>query len=205
VIGDRTRLLVAEHAATLLGIRMALGDEIEICAETADSEQAIRAAKRLQPDVCLVGWAIPGGLQAVRGICRAAPNAAVVVLAEAPDADGLLECIRAGAVGYAPGPLDGEGLRRIIRAVDANEAVVPRSMVLDLLLELRGGGAHGERLTGREAQVLRLLRRGHTTAAIAERLKVAPVTVRRHISGVVQKLGVEDRSKLTAADSRWGA
>jgi DNA-binding NarL/FixJ family response regulator len=201
----RSTVLVAEHAATRLGITIALGDAVEICAEAGDAEQAIRAAKRLQPDVCLVGRAIPGGLHTVRGICRAAPDSAVVVLAEAPDGDDLLECIRAGAIGYAPGALNADSLLRIIRAVEANEAVVPRSMVLELLLELRGGGSAGERLTGREAQVLRLLRNGHTTAAIAERLEVAPVTVRRHISGVVQKLGVEDRSTLTASVSRWGA
>jgi DNA-binding NarL/FixJ family response regulator len=67
-------------------------------------------------------------------------------------------------------------------------------MVLDLLFELRRGGA--ESLTGREAQVLGMLRRGHSTAAIGERLSIAPVTVRRHISELVHKLGVEDRSAL---------
>jgi DNA-binding NarL/FixJ family response regulator len=198
-------VLVAEHAATRLGIRIAVGDQVDICAEARDAEQAIRAAKRLQPDICLVGRAISGGLHAVRGICRAAPNSAVVVLADTADGDDMLECIRAGAIGYAPGALDGERLLRIIRAVEANEAVIPRSMVIELLLELRASGGSGEPLTGREAQVFRLLRHGHTTAAIAERLEVAPVTVRRHISGVVRKLGVADRATLTASLSRWGA
>jgi DNA-binding NarL/FixJ family response regulator len=114
----------------------------------------------------------------------------------------MLECVRAGAIGYAPGPLDGERLRRIIRAVDAHEAVVPRSMVLELVLELRGGGSGGL-LTAREAQVLRLLRRGYSTAAIAKRLSIAPVTVRRHVSELVHKLGVEHRSMLIAPEGRW--
>jgi DNA-binding NarL/FixJ family response regulator len=197
--------MVADRAATRLGIRIAVGDQVDICAEASDAEQAIRAAKRLQPRICLVGRAISGGLHAVRGICRAAPNSAVVVLADTADGDDMLECIRAGAIGYAPGALDGERLLRIIRAVEASEAVIPRSMVIELLLELRAGGGSREPLTGREAQVLRLLRHGHTTAAIAERLEVAPVTVRRHISGVVRKLGVADRATLTASLSRWGA
>ncbi len=201
----RLRLLIAEHAATRLGIRLALGVEVEVCAEAGDSEQAIRAAKREQPDVCLVGRHISDGLHAVRGICRAAPDTAVVVLADRADGDDLLECVRAGAIGYVPGALDAERLRRVIRAVDANEAVVPRSMVLELLLELRGGDASEALLTGRESQVLRLLQRGHTTAAIAKRLNVAPVTVRRHISGLVQKLGVEDRSMLIGTGNRWAA
>jgi DNA-binding NarL/FixJ family response regulator len=75
-------------------------------------------------------------------------------------------------------------------------------MVLELVLELRGGHSD-DLLTGREAQVLGMLRRGHTTAAIAERLQIAPVTVRRHISELVHKLGVENRAALTAPGTRW--
>jgi DNA-binding NarL/FixJ family response regulator len=203
-VNGEVRLLIADHEATRLGIRMALAPEIAVCAEVGEAEQAIRAAMREQPDVCLVGRDLRGGgLAAVRGICRAAPNAAVVVLAQAGEADDLLECVRAGAIGYVPGALDSERLRRVIGAVSINEAVIPRSMVLELVLELRGSGAGGGLLTVREAQVLRLLRRGHSTAAIAERLEIAPVTVRRHVSELVHKLGVEDRSFLAGSGSRW--
>ena len=114
----------------------------------------------------------------------------------------MLDAVRAGAIGYVPGPLDGDHLRRIIDAVVAGEAVIPRSMVLELLLELRSGGAGGDALTGRESQVLGMLRRGQSTAAIAERLQITPVTVRRHVSELVRKLGVEDRSELVAGDAR---
>jgi DNA-binding NarL/FixJ family response regulator len=194
------RLLIADHAPTRTGIRMALDGKIEICAEAGDAETAIRAAMREQPDICLVGRDLPGnGLAAVRGICRAAPRAAVVVLAEAQDVDDLLDAVRAGAIGYVPDGLDADRLRRIIDAVAANEAVVPRVMVKEVLNELRGNGAGAEVLTGREAQVLGMLRRGHTTAAIAERLQIAPVTVRRHISELVHKRGVRDRSELIAS------
>jgi DNA-binding NarL/FixJ family response regulator len=127
----------------------------------------------------------------------------VVVLAEVLDVDDMLDAVRAGAVGYVPGPLDGDRLRRIVGAVAANEAVVPRAMVLELLLELRAGGAGVDALTGRESQVLGMLRRGQTTAAIAERLQITPVTVRRHISELVRKLGVADRSELMSGEG-WG-
>lgn len=198
----RARVLVADNSATRLGIRMALGGEVDICAEADDAEQAIRAAKREQPDVCLVGRDLPGdGLVAVRGVCRAAPRAAVVVLAEVRDVDDLLDAVRAGAIGYVPGGVDPARLRRVFAAALANEAVVPRAMVLDLLLELRGAGHGAEALTSREAQILGMLRRGHTTAEIGDRLQIAPVTVRRHISGLVHKLGVEDRSGLTGVGS----
>ncbi len=194
------RILVADHAPTRIGIRMALGPGVQICAEAGDAQAAIRGAMREQPDVCLIGRDLPGdGLAAARGICRAAPRAAVVVIAEVADVDDLLDAVRAGAIGYVPDGLDCERLPRIIRAAAAREAIVPRSMVLELLMEVRGNGAGAEALTAREAQVLGMLRRGHSTASIAKRLEIAPVTVRRHISELVHKLGVRDRSELIAA------
>lgn len=196
----KVRLLIADNGPTRIGIRLALHGEVEICAEAGNAERAIRGAMHEQPDVCLISRDLPGdGLAAIRGICRAAPRAAVVMLAEVADVDDLLDAVRAGAIGYVPDGIDAERLRRIIDAVAAGEAVVPPVMVLELLRELRGNGAGADLLTGREAQVLGMLRRGHTTAAIAERLEITPVTVRRHISELVHKLGVRDRSELIAA------
>jgi DNA-binding NarL/FixJ family response regulator len=126
----------------------------------------------------------------------------VVVVSEEPDVEYLLDAVRAGAIGYVHGPLDDHGLRRIVRAVAADEAVVPRSMVLELLLELRGVGVGPGSLTVRESQVLGMLRRHRSTAEIADRLAIAPVTVRRHISQLVRKLGVEDRAALVGMGDR---
>jgi DNA-binding NarL/FixJ family response regulator len=190
-------LLLVDNAPTRAGIRIALGDSVTVCGEASDPESAIRAAKREQPDVALIGREISGDWRAaVRGVSRAAPQCAVVVLAQAGDADDMLESVRAGAVGYVPGALDAERLRRIFHALNGSEAVVPRSMVIELLSELRDARNAENGLTGREAQVLGMLRRGHSTAWIAERLQIAPVTVRRHISELVHKLGVESRSDL---------
>lgn len=198
------RLLIADRAPTRIGIRIALDGEVVVCAEADGAEQAIRAAKREQPDVCLIGSELAGeGLSAVRGICRAAPRAAVVVLAADPDPQDLLDCVRAGAVGYVPGAIDGAGLHRIVRAVSDNEAAIPRAMVLELLMELRTAASGGDGLTSRESEVLGMLRRGYTTAEVADRLKIAPVTVRRHISELVHKLGVENRSGLVSASPGW--
>ena len=201
----RVRLLIADYGPTRIGICMALANDVEICAEAEDAREAVTAARREQPDVCLVGRQLFGdGLDAVREMCLAAPQAAVVVLAHDHDAKDVVECVHAGAVGYVPGALDSNGLRRIIAAVASGEAVIPRSLVLELLLELRAEGSGVGRLTRREAQVLRMLRRGHSTTAIAERLGVAPVTVRRHISQLVHKLGVDDRSALLSLDAPAG-
>ncbi len=193
----RPRLLIADHGPTRLGIRMALDGQVEICAEAANAEHAIRAAKWQQPDVCLVGREIPGGgLAAVRGIHRAAPGAAVIVLGESDDTDDVLAAIRVGAIGYVPNGVSPASLRRIVAHVLAGEAAIPRSMVLELVLELRGRGSRDGGLTAREAQVFGMLRRGQETAEIARRLRIRPVTVRRHVSGLVHKLGVENRSEL---------
>ena len=195
---DRLRLLIADRAPTRVGIKMALNGTVEVCAEADDAEHALRAAKREQPDICLISDHIAGdGLAAIRGITRAAPGCAVVVLSQAHDADYLLECVRAGAVGYVPGALNADSLNRVGKAAANTEAVVPRAMVIELVLELRGGGNGADALTSRESQVLGMLRRGHGTSEIAERLAIAPVTVRRHISELVRKLGVENRAGLT--------
>ncbi len=191
------RLLIADRMPMRLGMRSALAGEVEICAEAENAEQAIRLAKRTQPDVCLIAWELHGGgLAAVRGVARAAPSAAVIVLSEVSDVDVMLDAVRAGATGYIPGQIDFERLRKIVSAADALEAVLPRSLVRELLLEIRASGTRADGLTGREAQVLGMVRRGHGTAAIAKRLGIAPVTVRRHICEVVRKQGVEGRSEL---------
>jgi DNA-binding NarL/FixJ family response regulator len=191
------RLLIVDNAPTRAGIRMALGDDVLVCAEETEPDQAIRAAKREQPDIAFIGREVAGDWRAlVRGVCRAAPLCAVVVLSQASDADDMLESVRAGAVGYVPGALDADRIQRVFRALQGSEAVVPRAMVNELLSELRGTHNAENGLTGREAQVLGMLRRGHSTAWIAERLQIAPVTVRRHISELVHKLGVESRSDL---------
>jgi two-component system nitrate/nitrite response regulator NarL len=190
-------VLIADNAATRSGIAMALADEVELCAQVDDAEQAIRAAKREQPDVCLIGRDLPGdALAAVRGITRAAPGAEVIVLAARLDTDDLLVAVRAGAIGYISASITAERLRAIVRAASMHEAAVPRALVRELMLELRTAAGGNDGLTARESQVLSMLRRGHSTAEIAERLHIAPVTVRRHISELVRKHGVEDRSAL---------
>jgi DNA-binding NarL/FixJ family response regulator len=190
-------MLVADHAPTRIGVRIALGDLVSVCAEADDADGAVAEAAAHQPDVCFVSLELAGGgLEAVRGIRRVAPHTSIVVSAQTPDVDDLLAALRAGAVGYLPAGISADPLRRIVQAVAANEAAVPRNMVIELVRELQSSSDGPEGLTARECQVLGMLRRGHSTASIAERLEIAPVTVRRHISQLVQKFGVADRAAL---------
>jgi DNA-binding NarL/FixJ family response regulator len=184
---------------------MAVGEGVEICAEASNATQAIRAAKREQPDVCLIARELDGGgIVAVRAVLRAAPSTAIVVMADTSDADQMLEAIHAGAIGYLPAGISPERLNTVLHAVDAREAVLPRALVSELLLELRAAGGESAGLTSREAQVLGMMRRGHSTASIANDLGITPVTVRRHISGLVSKLGVADRAGLIKDPRRSG-
>jgi DNA-binding NarL/FixJ family response regulator len=195
-------LLIADYAPTRLSVRLAVESDYEICAEAATAEETIRAAEREQPDLCVIGQELPGGgLAAVRGVSEVAPTTAVVVLTAGHDVDDLLELIRAGAVGYISSAASPDALRRVFGAVAGGEAAVPRSLVLDLVREVQGATTAPGGLTAREAQVLRMLRRRHSTAAIAERLGISPVTVRRHVSALLQKTGADDRSALSLDDT----
>lgn len=190
------RLLIAHQGLMRVSLRMALDGETEICGEAGDAEQAILQAERLQPDVCIVGWNIAGGgLRTVHGVVGAAPRASVIVLCEHGDVDDLLAAVRAGAVGFLPGGLGKEQLRHAVRGVAAGEAAIPRALVRELIRELRAATSR-EGLTEREAQVLGMLGRGLSTAEIASRLQISPVTVRRYVSDLVHKLGVSGRAEL---------
>jgi DNA-binding NarL/FixJ family response regulator len=187
---------------------MALADqEVEVCAEADDAAQAIAGAKLAQPDICLVGSELPGGgMTAVRGIQDAAPSAAIIMLAGMGDESELLMAIRAGAIGYVPGAITREELRRAFKSALAGEAVVPPSMVLTLIRELQTSAALAAgAVTIRQRQVLELLRGGHSPAEIARRLEISPVTVRRHMSDLVRKLDLEDRWVLGSFEPAIGA
>lgn len=192
------RVLVADHVPTRLGIRLALAGHAEICAEADTCPLAVSAACTSRPDVCLIGESLPGGgINAVREISRAVPETSLVVLSHRQSGHNLLTAVRAGAVGYVPAGFDAPQLRRVITSVVSDQVAVPRSLVRDLVTELRElQRAVEEGITGREAEILAMLRAGRTTTAIATQLEISPVTVRRHISKLVQKAGVRDRDEL---------
>jgi DNA-binding NarL/FixJ family response regulator len=200
-VSAMARVLVADHAPTRLSVKLALEGVAEVCAEADDAPGAVSAAQRQQPDVCLIGQSIAGGgIEAVREIAASVPATSIVLLSNGDDVDDLLAALRGGAVGYLPARFDAAQLRRAVAAVIQCEAAVPRAMVLELVNELRAlERAADEKLTIREAQILAMLRRGHSTSGIAARLAISPVTVRRHISKLVHKVGVSDRAELVAA------
>jgi DNA-binding NarL/FixJ family response regulator len=189
-------LLIADHAPTRMGLRLALADVAVICAEAGDAIQAITEAERTQPDVCIVGLEIPGGMTAVGGICSVAPDARVVVLSIDPNPDELLTAVRLGAIGYLPANTSAQALCRVVQGTASGEAAIPRTMVSELAREVRGAAGDDQQLTPRELQVRAMLRDGCSTAVIAEQLRISPVTVRRHVSLLMHKVGATSRAAV---------
>ena len=212
-----TVLLADDHARTRAMVRAALertGD-FHICAEAADAATAVEGAKRECPDVCLLDINMPGnGIAAASQISGAVPDTAVVMLTVSRQDDDLFDALRAGASGYLLKGLDEDGIADSLRRVLAGEATLPGSLVARLIDEFRDregrrvGMAPGQaaRLTGREWDVLELMRKGATTAEISERLFVSPTTVRSHISSILRKLGVPTREEaIKLLEAREGA
>jgi DNA-binding NarL/FixJ family response regulator len=202
------RVLIADdHPPTRAGVRMALErDGWEVCAEVANATDAVTAALRERPDLCLVDIGMPGnGLRAVSGISRRLPGVPIVMLTVSRSSEDLFDALRAGASGYLLKDMDPGLLPPTLRAAVAGEAALPGELAARLIEEFRahGGGSRvvtiGGRtieVTPRERDVLEFLSRGLSTAQMASRLLLTEVTIRRHVSSVMQKLDVASRTEL---------
>jgi two-component system, NarL family, nitrate/nitrite response regulator NarL len=203
----KARVLIgADHLATRVGVRLALEGAAE-CSEAEDADEAVAAALRDTPDVCLLDFDPPGrGIQAAARITAKLPGASVVVMTRRLDEDDLIAAVRAGAIGYLPESVDPARLPYVVSGLLRGEAAVPRALVARLIDELRGREGRRRRLelhgrtpvelTVREWEVVDLLRQGYSTRSIAELLGISAVTVRRHVSTGHRKLGVRTRAEL---------
>jgi DNA-binding NarL/FixJ family response regulator len=195
-------LVADDDVAHRRGVREALeAHGFVIAAESADAEAAIGAATRLRPDILLIEVDLPGdGLNAIGRIARASPKTLIVVLSRSERPDDVVTAFMRGASGYLLKGISGERLASTLRAAYDGEPPLSRSLVPYLVDEIRRGSERRlalpngpVTLTPREWEVGELLRERHSTAEIAERLGVSPVTVRRHIGLLLGKLGAENR------------
>lgn len=206
---SRRVILADDHPATRAGVRAALeAGGFEVCADIADGPAAVEAAILTHPDVCLLDVHMPGGsgIVAAAEISARLPGTAIVMLTVSADEDDLFDAISAGAAGYLLKDIDPGRLPAALDGVLAGEAAIPRRLVGRIVEEfserrrrrvpLMGGG--GAELTAREWEILELLRDGATTAEAAKRLGISQVTVRRHVSEVLRKLRVPDRTAAFA-------
>lgn len=213
---EHTIVIADDHQVTRLGVRMALmRGGFQVVGEAADCEGAVNAVVSTRPDVCLLDVDIPGGgIETARRVAEAVPETSVVMLTVSTNTEDLLEALRAGAVGYLPKDTSPERLPAALRGVLKGEAALPRTLVGRVLKEFRAFTAAGAaspvrvgtvQLTPRESEILRMLRSGLSTIEVAEMLSLSPVTVRRHISAGVAKLGVADRNAAIRAIERPAA
>jgi DNA-binding NarL/FixJ family response regulator len=179
-----------------------------VVAEAADCDGAVDAVLRERPDACLLDIYMPGGgVEAASRIAEAAPSTSVVMLSVSNNTDDVLAALRAGAVGYLPKDTRPDRLAAALRGVLRGEAALPRALVASVLRRFRDYTAAaanpvrvGEvELTVRESEILRLLQSGLTTVEVSEVLSLSPITVRRHVSTGVAKLGVADRDAAIRA------
>jgi DNA-binding NarL/FixJ family response regulator len=204
-VSDPIRVLVADHdAASRAGVQLSFdGHGFGVCAEADSADGAVEAARRELPDVCLIEADLPGGgVMAAERVLAAVPQTVVVMLSAAVDDERLFAAIRAGARGYLLKDMDPERLPMALRGVLGGEAALPRALMGRILEEVRAleHGRHatelsrlGVELTRREREVLELLDRGLGTAQISQLLGISAVTVRRHVSHLLQKLRAPDR------------
>lgn len=207
----KTVVIADDHPPTRAGVRMSLEDAgFTVCAEVATAGAAVDACVEQRPDVALLDVHMPGGgISAAARITAAVPETAIVMLTVSRDDADLFEALRAGARGYLLKDIDPDRLGPALEGVLAGEAALPRNLVTRLMEEFRNRDDRTARplgplakLTSREWETLDLMRQGLTTAEIAERLFVTPVTVRTHVSAILRKLQVSDREAAIEIASR---
>jgi len=203
-------LIVDDHAVLREGLRsfLELQDGIVVVGEAADGAEAVELAQRLRPGVVLMDLVMPklDGVEAMRRVRELVPETRVIVLTSFIDDDRLLPAIRAGAAGYLLKNAEPQELARAIRAADAGEALIDPTVAARLVetLAAEHGGDSYENLTPRERAVLDLIGRGFSNKRIALELGIAEKTAKTHVSNLLGKLGVADRTQAALYATRLG-
>jgi two-component system, NarL family, response regulator LiaR len=201
-------LIVDDHAVVREGLRtfLELQDGLEVVGEAGDGEEALPLAERLQPDVVLMDLMMPklDGVGAMRELRERVPGARVIVLTSFLEDDRLLPAIRAGAAGYLLKNVQPQELARAVRLADAGETLIDPAVAARLVEAVAEGNADepDHQLTPREQEVLDLIARGFSNKRIALELGVAEKTVKTHVSHVLAKLGVSDRTQAALYAAR---
>ncbi|MCU1380145.1 MAG: DNA-binding response regulator [Acidimicrobiales bacterium] len=200
-------VIVDDHQMFRAGVRVELGDAVEVVGDAADVDSAVRLIREVVPDVVLLDVHMPGGggkavLEAVSGTH---PEVLFLALSVSDAAEDVISVIRAGARGYVTKTISGDELADAVRRVADGDAVFsPRlaGFVLDAFAgsdDVPVVDPELDLLTNREREVLRLIARGYTYKELARRLEISVKTVETHVSAVLRKLQLSSRHELT----RW--
>jgi two-component system nitrate/nitrite response regulator NarL len=209
-----TVLVVDDHDGFREGLATMLRQHgFDVVADAADGEAALEAVAHHAPDVVLMDLQMPGlsGLETTRRIAESAPTAAVVILTVSADEDNVAEAMLSGSCGYL---VKGSSPDTVIAGVEAaarGETIMSTEVASRLFARLRPNGPGpspndlpASLLTAREIEILRLLARGRHNEDIADELVISPFTVRNHISNLLRKLQLHNRTQAAAYAIRHG-
>jgi len=205
------RVLIADdHAVVRQGLRtfLELQEDIEVVGDAADGEAALAGVQRHEPDVVLMDLVMPnlGGVEAIRRLRELRPETRVLVLTSFLDDEKLFPAVRAGAAGYLLKDIEPAELVRAIRTVADGEALLHPAVAARLMEEFSDTErpVAEEALTAREREVLLLIARGLPNKQIALELGIAEKTVKTHVSSILSKLGLTDRTQAALYAVRAG-
>lgn len=199
-------LLCDDHEMVRAGLRsfLDLQDDMEVVGEAGTAEEAIALVPRLAPDVVLMDLVLPGlsGVDAVRRLKVDHPELKVLVLTSFSGEDAVLPAVRAGASGYLLKDVKPAELAEALRTVHRGGAPLDPQVAVTVMRSVTEPAA--DALTPREREVLSLIARGLSNRLIARELALSEKTVKAHVSAVLSKLGVADRTQAALWAVRQG-
>ncbi|MFJ3923461.1 response regulator [Streptomyces sp. NPDC090022] len=202
-------LLVDDHQVVRRGLRtfLEIQDDIEVVGEASDGAEGTERAEELRPDVILMDIKMPGtdGVDALRRLRELANPARVLIVTSFTEQRTVIPALRAGAAGYVYKDIDPEALAAAIRSVHAGHVLLQPEVAVALLAQdespsSRGGTA----LTEREREVLSLIADGRSNREIARALVLSEKTVKTHVSNILMKLDLADRTQAALWAVRHG-
>lgn len=207
-----TLLIIDDHALVRSGIRAYFESQsdLEVLADAASGEEAIRLAAEYVPDVVLMDLVMPGmdGVEATRRVREVSPHTQVVVLTSYHEDSHIFPAIKAGAISYLLKDIGPAELAEAIRAAARGDAVIHPKVAARMMQELRGNRDQGinpfTELTDREQEVLKLIAEGLSNAEIANRLVLSEKTIKSHVSNILNKLHLADRTQAAVFAWREG-
>jgi NarL family two-component system response regulator LiaR len=202
-------LLVDDHAVVRQGLRafLSVQSDIEVVADAASGPEAVEAAARHLPDVVLMDLVMPGGngVAAIRALKATSPSSRVLVLSSFAEDEQIFGAMQAGAAGYLMKDVEPDRLAAAIRDVRAGRPALQPEVAARLMRHAAGPAPEAaEPLTPREVEVLRLVTEGFANKQIARRLVITEKTVKSHVSSILHKLGVADRTAAAVLAIRRG-